>query len=91
MCKVLKVGRSGYYAWKIRPLSERKLFDNHLITEIKQVHIASRENYGTIKIWKALRVKGIACGKHRVARLRKANGITSKRRRRFITIGGHHT
>lgn len=83
MCKVLKVSRSSYYAWKIRPLSKRKLFDNCLIAEIKQVHIASRENYGTIKTWKALKVKGISCGKHQVARLRKVNGIASKRRRRF--------
>ena len=57
LCRVLGVSRSGYYAWKIRPLSKRKLFDNCLITEIKQVHIASRENYGTIKTWKALKAK----------------------------------
>ncbi len=83
MCKVLKVGRSGYYAWKIRLPSKRKLFDNRLIAEIRQVHLASRENYGAIKTWKALKVKGISCGKHQVARLRRVNSITSKRRKQF--------
>jgi len=36
-----------------------------------------------IKTWKALKAKGIYCGKHRIARLRKVNGIESKRRKRF--------
>ena len=83
MCRVLKVSTSGYYGWKIRPLSKRSQFDRYLVTEIRQIHVKSRENYGVIKTWKALKVKGIYCGKHRVARLRKINGIESKRRKRF--------
>lgn len=83
MCRVLKVSRSGYYGWKIRPVSKRELFDKYLAMEIRQIHIESKENYGAIKVWKALKAKSIYCGKHRVARLRKINGIESKRRRRF--------
>jgi len=83
MCCVLEVSSSGYYSWKTRPLSKRALFDRYLVNEIRQVHIASRQNYGVIKTWKALKVNGIYCGKHRVARLRRVNGIESKRRRRF--------
>jgi len=83
MCKVLKVSRSGYYGWKTRPLSKRNHFDKYLASEIRQIHIASKENYGLIKTWKALQAKGICCGKHRVARLRKINNIESKRRKRF--------
>lgn len=83
MCKVLKISTSGYYGWKTRPLSKKKLFDKYLTTEIQQIHVESRKNYGVIKTWKALRAKGIYCGKHRVARIRKINGIESKRRRRF--------
>ena len=47
------------------------------------VHVESKANYGAIKTWKALKIKGISCGKHQVARLRKINGIESKRRKRF--------
>lgn len=83
MCKVLKVSTSGYYAWRIRPLNNRELFDKYLTTEIRRIHIESRENYGAIKTWKALKAKDIRCGKHRVARLRKINGIESRRRKRF--------
>ena len=83
MCGVLKVSASGYYGWKIRPLSKRSQFNKYLAVEIRRIHIESRENYGTIKTWKALKAKGIYCGKHQVARLRKINGIESKRRKRF--------
>lgn len=83
MCKVLKVSTSGYYSWKTRPLSKRKLFDKYLTAEIGQIHIESKENYGAIKTWRALKAKGICCGKHRIARIRKINGIESKRRKRF--------
>ena len=83
MCKVLKVSRSGYYGWKTRPLSKRKLFDKYLSAKIHQIHVESKENYGVIKTWRALKAKGIYCGKHRVARLRKINSIESKRRKRF--------
>lgn len=83
MCETLKVSKSGYYAWKTRPLSKRALFDKALSEGIRQIHIESRENYGSLKTWKTLRIRGIYCGKHRVARLRKINGIESKRRKRF--------
>jgi putative transposase len=83
MCKVLRVSKSGYYAWTIRPLSKRELFNKSLTKEIRQIHIESRENYGSLKTWKTLIFKGIHCGKHRVARLRKISGIESKRRKRF--------
>jgi len=83
MCRVLAVSPSGYYAWKIRPLSPRKLFDRYLLAKIRQVHVASKQNYGAIKTWKALIAVGVSCGKHRVARLRRINDIQSKRRKRF--------
>jgi putative transposase len=71
MCKVLMVSSSGYYSWKTRPLSQRKLFDKYLLGHIRQVHLDSRQNYGAIKTWKALKARGIACGKNRIARIRK--------------------
>ena len=83
MCKVLMVSSSGYYSWRTRPICQRKLFDKYLLSHIRQVHISSRHNYGVIKTWKALKANGICCGKNRIARIRKINGIQSKRRKRF--------
>jgi putative transposase len=83
MCSVLCVSASGYYDWRKRPLSERKQEEAVLLKEIQQAHLESKESYGTIKIWKSLRSKGLMCGKHRIARLRRQNGIETRRRKRF--------
>lgn len=83
MCRVLQVSRSGYYDWKDRPICERALHDKFLTREIRKVHVESRENYGVIKTCFALKAKGINCGKHRIARLRRVNDIVCKRRKRF--------
>jgi putative transposase len=92
MCKVLQVSSSGYYAWKKHKISQREKSNQNLLTEIKRIHVKSRESYGTLKTWKALNLEGIACGKHRVARLRQRYKIESKRRRRFkITTQSRNT
>lgn len=83
MCRVLGVSHSGYYDWKSRRPSKRSICDSYLTSEIREIHKASGENYGTIKTREALRAKGIDCGRHRIARLRKMHGIESRRRKRF--------
>ena len=42
-----------------------------------------RQAYGSLKVWEELKVRGLSCGKNRVARLRRLHGIETKRRRRF--------
>lgn len=90
MCAVLRVSRSGYYAWRERPEAVRVAQDRALLTQIWRVHVESRQAYGAKKTWLALRDQGIACGKHRVARLRKHAGIEARRKRRFrVTVENH--
>jgi len=92
MCKVLQVSTSAYYQWRTRPQSKRSQRNEYLVKEIKLIHAESKKNYGVYKVWKALQAKGIRCGKHRVARLRRINGIESKRRKRFkITTMSKYT
>ena len=83
MCKVLEISRSGYYGWRDRPESERRRQERALLAEIRKVHASSREAYGAVKTWRALRRAGTACGKHRVARLRSFAGIEALRKRKF--------
>ena len=54
-----------------------------MAAHVRRVHVATREAYGARKVWKALLAEGIACGRHRVARVRRENGIEARRRRRF--------
>jgi transposase InsO family protein len=92
MCSVLQVSRSGYYHWVRRPESRRACADRELLVHIRRVHLESRRAYGAVKTWRELRAQGVACGKHRVARLRKHGGIEAQRRRRFrLTVENHHT
>ena len=83
MCRVLKVSRSGFYAWCRRPPSNRAQANDRLLQQIRRVHLASRENYGAIKTWQALRAMGESCGRNRVARLRQAHGVEARRLKRF--------
>lgn len=90
LCRVLGVSRSGYYEWLNRPESARSAEDRQLLDIIRAVHKRSREAYGAYKTWQVLRRQGIACGRHRVARLRRQNGIEALRKRRFRVMVEHH-
>jgi len=84
VCRVLQVSRSGYYAWHHRPESVRAKANRLLLTHIQRIQLQSRRCYGAVKCWKQLLAEGIACGKHRVARLRRLHGIYAQRRKRFV-------
>ena len=79
MCRVLKVNRSGYYAWKLTPLSRRAQEDAELLTAIKQSFTESDGIYGSPRVHKDLREAGWHCGKNRVARLMHQAQLTSVR------------
>ena len=83
LCLALDVGRSGYYAFKARPPSLRSREDLAMRQEIVKTHMRHRSTPGILKTWRLLNGAGIRCGKHRVARLRKLEGIESMRTRRF--------
>jgi putative transposase len=82
MCQVLGVSRSGYYAWCKRQPSGRNEANTVLLAEIRKVHRSSRQTYGSPRVHAALRRHGILCGRNRVARLMRANGIQGRVRRR---------
>lgn len=84
MCQTLNVSPSGYYAWRNRKPSSRMLDNARLLQRIRQLHSASREAYGTERMWQRLRQHGESCGRHRVQRLRQTYAIQSKRRRCYL-------
>ena len=86
MCEVLGVSRSGYYAWRRRPRSSRDETNAELTQTIRRIHQESRQIYGSPRIYATLQQRGIPCGRHRVARLMRHEGIRSKTKRRFRYI-----
>lgn len=83
MCEALKVSRSGYYAWRRCPVSRRRNENAVLLPRIRESYIKSRGTYGSPRITEDLREAGIRCGKNRIARLMRDNGIVAKTKRRF--------
>ena len=84
LCSAMKVSRSGYYEWQKRPPSARSIEDAKLWPKIERMHRRCREAYGAVRLRDELRKIGVHCSKHRIARLKRANRLWTKRRHRFI-------
>jgi putative transposase len=84
LCRAMKVSRSGYYDWLKRPPSTRCVEDQKLWPKIERMHHACREAYGAKRLRNELRKVGVRCSKHRIARLKQANRLWTKRHRRFV-------
>lgn len=84
MCRVLRASRSGYDAWRTRPVPARQQRDCALLKPLRCAHEDNRPAYGYLNTGQALNKAGVTCGPHRVARLRRDHGMLARRRRRFI-------
>jgi len=80
MCRVLEVSASGYYAWQLAQVSTRELENRVLVEQIRAAYKTSRRTYGSPRIQASLVRQGIACGRHRVARLMRREGISPQKR-----------
>ena len=74
----MTVHPSGYYAWKAEPTSSRQREDQRLQGLIKQSWLESGGVYGYRKITHDLRDLGERCGKHRIYRLMKQEGLRAQ-------------
>jgi len=84
MCRALQVSSSGYYAWKKRPAPERVAEDARLVTEIAEAHRRSRGIYGSPRVHRELRARGVRVGRKRVERLMRNKGLQGRKKRRFV-------
>ena len=92
MCRALEVSRSGYYAFKKRPKSRRRIENEKLLIEIRRVFWENNRNYGSPRIWNQLNeVEGIRCSENRVAKLMRGAGIVAVQKRKFrVTTNSKH-
>jgi putative transposase len=92
VCALLRVSRSGFYAWGRRPASTRTLENGKLIAEMKRIHGESRGTYGLPRIHEQLKQDGKPVSKGRVGRLMKVAGISGliKKRYRVKTTDSDH-
>jgi putative transposase len=79
MCRVLRMHRSGFYAWRKTPRSQRSIEDERLLGKIRTSYQASDGVYGSPRVHRDLREDGERCGEHKVARLMRINGLRAIR------------
>jgi putative transposase len=92
MSRVLKVSRSGYYAWQTREPSIRAQDDKDLSDLIRGIHQRSRETYGSRRIQAELAAQGWPVGRDHISRLRLEMGLRCIQRRKFraTTYSNHN-
>ena len=91
LCRVLDVSLSGFYAWQTRPDSTHARRDRQLRVLIRASHEASRGAYGSPRIHRDLRDQGHRISRKRVIRLKQAEGLMARVRKRFkrTTMSDH--
>lgn len=83
MAEILKVSRSGYYAWLQRAESKRTRENKELLNKIKTIHENSNRVYGSIKIKHSLDESGETVNHKRIEQLMQKNDMRSKVARKF--------
>jgi putative transposase len=75
LCRTLQVHRSGFYAWLDCPKSRREQENDELAIAIKAHWLESGCVYGYRNITKDLKGEGKSCGKNRVLRVMRREGL----------------
>ena len=83
MCRLLRVSRSGFYAWRERKPSARAKRDVFLAARIRAYFEASKHTYGSPRILLDLQESGERVGRRRVMRLMRQEGLCAHLPRRF--------
>lgn len=75
LCRLAGVSRSGFYAWRGRPPSQRAVANELLLVEIREIHERSRGTYGRVRMLGQLERRQITANHKRVARLMREAGL----------------
>jgi putative transposase len=86
ICEALGVSRSGFYAWLVRPRSQRQCDDEVLGRQARQSFPDSDRTYGARRVWRDVLEAGHRCGLHRVERLMRVQSLRARPRRRGLPI-----
>ena len=82
LCEGLGISRSGFYAWRRRPPSERTRTDTAILTTIRASFVLSDSTYGVRRMLDEVRDAGHRCGRDRVGRLMRDAALRARPRRR---------
>lgn len=84
ICEALGVSRSGFYAWMVRPRSQRSFDDEVLGGQVHHSFVGSDRTYGARRVWHDVLALGQRCGLHRIERLMRLQALRARPRRRGL-------
>jgi len=84
LCEALGVSRGGFYAWLVRPRSQRSRSDEELAAKVRTSFVASDRTYGAKRVWHDMLALGVSCGLHRIERLMRQQALRARPRRRRL-------
>ena len=88
LCRVMRVSRSGYYAWRQRePDPERA----RRVALVEWIHKQKRGSYGSRRMARELQRRGESVGRSQARSLMREAGVQARQRRRWraTTDSGH--
>lgn len=87
------MSRSGFYAWRSRPESQRSKRQAALASEIASIHSdPDMKSYGSPRVHQELLARGFAVSENTVARLMRACGFRASSSRKFrVTTDSRHS
>ena len=85
LCHVLKVSRSGYYAFVKRDGGELEAeAEQALLAAVRRLHRESRWTYGQRRLCQALQAAGYRVGRYRTRTLMRQAGVRVRRKRPWV-------
>jgi transposase InsO family protein len=78
MCRLYRVTRGGFYAWRARRRSLSVRQNDDIGARIEAIHQASHGTYGSPRVHRALERLGCRVSENRVARLMRRRGIRGR-------------
>jgi transposase InsO family protein len=83
LAQAFEVSPGGFVAHQQKPQRPRRREDAQPGALIGQSFAQSRETYGCLRVRADLRDRGLRCGKNRILRLMRAQGLKPRQKRRF--------
>lgn len=83
MCRCLSLSRSGYYAWRQRPVSARQQRRELVGQAVESAYHDFKKRYGAPRLVVELNEGGIACSVNHVARLLNEKGLRARNGKGF--------
>ena len=92
MARNLGVTRSGFYAWMRRGKAARREHDERLMASMMGIQREVKYRYGSPRMTRELRRRGLCVGHNRVARLMREGLLGARRRKAYrVTTRSNHS